>query len=222
MYQKEDLEQSVQMIQDTAESIIISNEEELQQAADFIKRIKKGQTVVKDFYKPMVTAARESYDKIKNERDKLLKPLEDTEKDIRGLMNEYNTKVMMLKKAEEERLRKEQEEQKKQLEEAQKDMEDGNTEIAQAKINDIMNKTTLPEKVVETPKVQGMGVRVKYTVEVTDIEKVPAKLNDVPLLELSKIGQNYLIEQYKVMKALGKPFEVSGIKINEEATTIIR
>lgn len=222
MQQKEDLEKAIQVIQDTAESIIISNEAELQQATDFIKRIKKGQTVVKDFYKPMVTAAKESYDKIKKERDKLLKPLEDTEQDIRNLMNEYNTKVMMLKKAEEERLRKEQEEQKKKLEEAKQDMENGNTEIAQAKISEVMNSTTLPNRAIETPKVQGMGVRIKYSVEVTDIEKVPAKLNDVPLLELSKLGQNYLIEQYKIMKALGKDFDVPGIKINEEATTIIR
>lgn len=220
--QKEELDLAIQTIKDTAESIVISNEEDLQNATDFIKRIKNGQKVVKDFFEPMVKAAKESYDKTRFERDKYLKPLQETEEEIRGLMNDYNTKIMMLKKAEEERIRKEQEEQQKKLQEAQKDLEDGNTEVAENKIAEIMNSTTLPEKTIETPKIQGMGTRITYKVETKDIEKIPAKLDGVPLLELSKIGEKYLIEQYKIRKALGQEFNVPGIEIKEEITTVIR
>ena len=78
MKQKEDLEMQVQMMRDTAESIIISNEEDLQNATNFIKELKSKQKVVTDFYEPMVKATKESYDKIKYERDKLLKPLKET------------------------------------------------------------------------------------------------------------------------------------------------
>ena len=55
-------------------------------------------------------------------------------------MNDYNTKAMMLKKAEEERIRKEQEEKQRKLEEAQQDMMNGNTEEAQAKIDEVIQK----------------------------------------------------------------------------------
>ena len=65
MKQKEDLEMQVQMMRDTAESIIISNEEDLQNATNFIKELKSKQKVVTDFYEPMVKAPKESYDKIK-------------------------------------------------------------------------------------------------------------------------------------------------------------
>ena len=222
MKQKEDLEMQVQVMRDTAESIIISNEEDLKNATNFIKELKSKQKVVSDFYEPMVKATKESYDKIKYERDKLLKPLKETEIEIRGLMNDYNTKAMMLKKAEEERIKKEQKEKQRKLEEAQQDMMNGNTEEAQAKINEVMNTTTIPEKTVVLPKVQNMSTRINYRVVVTDINKMPTTLNGVPLVELSKVGTKYLLEQYKTLKALNMPFNVPGIEIKEEATTIIR
>lgn len=222
MLGKQDLEKQVQMIKSTSESIVISNEEELQNATNFIKEIKEKQKVVKDFYEPMVKATKESYDKIKTERDKLLKPLKETETDIRGLMNDYNNKVLQLKKAEEERIRKEKEEQERKMQELQKEIQEGNTENIQNKVEEIMNCTTLPEKNIEVPKVQGMATRITYKVEITDIEKMPTTLNNVPLVELSKIGKEYLLKEYKIQKALGKEFIVQGIEIKEEVTTVIR
>lgn len=222
MLGKQDLEEQVQMIKSTSECIVISNEEELQNATDFMKEIKEKQKVVKDFYEPMVKATKESYDKIKAERDRLLKPLKETETDIRGLMNEYNNKMLQLKKAEEERIRKEKEKQERELKELQKDIEEGNTENIQEKMEKVMNDTTLPEKTVEIPKVQGMATRTTYKIEITDIEKMPTTLNNVPLVELSKIGKEYLLKEYKIQKALGKEFKVPGIEIKEEVTTVIR
>ena len=137
-------------------------------------------------------------------------------------MNEYNNKVLQLKRAEEERIRKEKEEQERKMQELQKNIEEGNTENIQDKVEEIMNSTTLPEKTVEIPKVQGMATRTTYKVEITDIEKIPTTLNNVPLIELSKIGKEYLLKEYKIQKALGKEFKVPGIEIKEEVTTVIR
>ena len=222
MLGKQDLEDQVQMIKSTAEAIVISNEEELQNATDFMKNIKEKQKVVKDFYEPMIKATKESYDKTKAERDKLLKPLKEIETDIRELMNEYNNKILQLKRAEEERIRKEKEEQERKMQELQKNIEEGNTENIQNKVEEIMNSTTLPEKTIEIPKVQGMATRTTYKVEITAIEKIPTTLNNVPLVELSKIGKEYLLKEYKIQKALGKEFKVPGIEIREEITTVIR
>lgn len=222
MLGKADLEKQVELIQSTAESIVISNEQELENATAFIRRLKEQQKVVKDFYEPMVKATKESYDKVKAERDKLVNPLEDIEQEIRGLMNDYNNKVLQLKRAEEERIKKEKEEQERQLRELQQDVQNGNTENLQEKVNAIMNQTTMPEKTVEMPKVAGMGTRTTYKVEIVDITKIPTTLNNVPLVELSKVGKDYILQQYKVMKSIGQPFELPGIIVKEEVTTIIR
>lgn len=222
MIEQKDLVKQVELIKDTAESIIISNEEELKMATDFIKEVKEKQKVVKDFYEPMVKATKESYDKVKAGRDNLLKPLQETEKEMRNLMNDYNNKVLQLKRAEEERLRKEKEEQQKKLLEAQQNIVNGNTEKAQQQMQEIMNNTTLSEKTVEIPKIVGMSTRTTYKVEITDISKVPTTINNVPIVELSKVGKDYLLQQYKVMKSLGKEFNVPGIEIKEEVTTVIR
>ena len=222
MQGKEALHEQVQMIRNTAESIVIANEEDLQNATDFIKDIKQKQKVVKDFYEPMVKATKESYDKIRAERDNLLKPLKSTENDIRGLMNDYNNKMLQLKKAEEERIKKEKEEQERKLRELQQDIEQGNTDNIQEKMEEVMNSTTLPEKTINETKVVGMATRTTYKIEITDINKIPTTLNNIPLVELSKIGKEYLLKEYKIQKALGKEFNVPGIEIKEEVTTIIR
>ena len=222
MLGREDLLEQVNLIKDTAESIIISNEEELKTATDFIKEVKEKQKVVKDFYEPLVKATKESYDKVKAERDNLLKPLQETEKEMRSLMNDYNNKLLQLKKAEEERQRKEKEEQQKKLLEAQQNIMNGNSEKAQEQMQEIMNNTTLSNKTIEIPKIAGMSTRITYKVEIKDISKIPIMLNNVPLVELSKVGKDYLLQQYKVMKSLGKNFVVPGIDIKEEVTTVIR
>lgn len=222
MLGKEDLKEQVDLIKATAESIIISNEDELKIATDFIKDVKQKQKVVKEFYEPMVKATKESYDKVKAERDNLLKPLQETEKEMRDLMNDYNNKLLQLKKAEEERQKKEREAQQRKLLEAQQNIIDGNTEKAQEQMQEIMNSTTLSEKTINIPKVSGMTTRTTYKIEITDITKIPTTLNNVPLVELSKVGKDYLLQQYKIMKALDKEFTVPGIEIKEEVTTVIR
>lgn len=219
---KESLKEQVDLIRATAESIVISNEKELKMATDFTKEVKEKQKIIKDFYEPMVKAAKESYDKIKAERDNLLKPLQDTEKEMRSLMNEYNNKLLLLKRAEEERIRKEKEDQEKKLEEIQKDIAKGNTDNVQQRVTEIMNTTTLSEKTVNIPKVAGMSTRTTYKIEITDINKIPTTLNNIPLVELSKVGKDYLLQQYKIMKALNQEFKIPGIEIKEEVTTVIR
>jgi len=219
---KESLKEQVDLIRATAESIVISNEKELKMATDFTKEVKEKQKIIKDFYEPMVKATKESYDKIKAERDNLLKPLQDTEKEMRSLMNEYNNKLLLLKRAEEERIRKEKEDQEKKLEEIQKDIAKGNTDNVQQRVTEIMNTTTLSEKTVNIPKVAGMSTRTTYKIEITDINKIPTTLNNIPLVELSKVGKDYLLQQYKIMKALNQEFKIPGIEIKEEVTTVIR
>lgn len=222
MIGKKDLQEQVDLIKQTAESIVISNEEELQQATDFIKEVKEKQQVVKDFYDPMVKATKKSYDEVKAERDNLLNPLKDTEQEMRGLMNDYNNKILQLQRAEEERIRREKEEQQKKLAETQANIANGNNAEAQKQVTEVLNSTTLSERTVKIPKIAGMQTRTVYKIEITDITQIPTTINNVPIVELSKVGKDYLLQQYKIMKSIGKEFKISGIDIKEEVTTVIK
>jgi len=194
----------------------------LQQATDFIKEVKEKQQVVKDFYDPMVKATKKSYDEVKAERDNLLNPLKDTEQEMRGLMNDYNNKILQLQRAEEERIRREKEEQQKKLAETQANIANGNNAEAQKQVTEVLNSTTLSERTVKIPKIAGMQTRTVYKIEITDITQIPTTINNVPIVELSKVGKDYLLQQYKIMKSIGKEFKISGIDIKEEVTTVIK
>ena len=137
-------------------------------------------------------------------------------------MKDYKNNLLQHNIAEEERLRREKEVQQKKLLEAQQNIINGDTEKAQEQMQEIMNNTTISEKTIEIPKVAGMSTRTTYRIEITDISQIPTIINNVPIVELSKVGKDYLLQQYKVMKSLGKEFTVPGIEIKEEVTTVIR
>ena len=94
------LDNSLAVINDTVDSLVINNNGDLQNAVDFIKEIKKRATFVQNHYEPMVSACKESYDKVRKERDFYLKPLKEAEQTVRDMINDYNNKIAALEKAE--------------------------------------------------------------------------------------------------------------------------
>ena len=166
--ENDEIKEAVNIIETTAEGMVIANDKDLQNATLFIKDVKDRYKVIENFYEPMVTSAKNNYDIIKAERDKYLKPLKQVEDEIKDMMNDYNNKTG--------------------------------------------RKSFIP----------GMSTRSVITVKVLDIEQVPKTLNLIPLLELSKMGKDYLIKQYKLAKSLGQEFHIDGIEIKEELTTVVR
>ena len=219
--ENEEIKNEVTLIQNTADSLIISNNEDLNKATEFIKEIKARYKSIESFYEPMITSAKTTYDTVKAERDKYLKPLKQAENDIKGIMNDYNNKILALQRAEEERVKQEEAERQKKLVVAQKELMNGNPD-AREQIQEALETTIESRQINIKPAIAGMSVRNVVKITVKDIEKVPAKLNGVPLLELSKLGTDYIIKEYKISKALKQPFEIPGIEIKEEVTTVIR
>lgn len=216
-----DIKDSVAMVVDTKNSFIISNNDDLQRATEFIKDIKVRAKFVKDHYEPMIKATKDAYDRVRSERDTYLKPLEEAETDMKQIMNEYNNKILALQRAEQEAKRRAEEEQRLKLEEMQKAVVEGNAEKIQEKLEETIS-TYVPETTVERAQAQGMSTRMLIELEIKDISKVPATVNMMPILELSKLGRQYLIDQYKRMKSFGKEFKVEGIEFVEKVTTVIR
>lgn len=216
----DEIKNDVDLIISTAEAMVISNNEDLERATNFVKEIKARYKSIESFYEPIVTSAKKNYDTVRAERDKYLKPLKEIENEIKGLMNNYNNKMLQLRKAEEERIAKEKEEMNKKLIEAQKELADGNIE-AREKIENLL-ETTSDENRIQAPKVAGMSTRTVYTVEIKDLDLAPKRFNNVPIMELSKLGKEYLIKEYKIARVLGQNFQIDGIEIKEEVTTVVR
>ena len=218
--ENEEIKSEVDMIVSTAESMIISNNADLERATEFIKEIKSRYKSIESFYEPMVASAKQTYDTVRSERDKYLKPLKQIESEVKDLMNNYNNKMLQIQRAEAERIAKEKEENRQKLIEAERELANGN-ENAREKIEELL-ETTSEDNKIEAPKISGMSTRIVYVVNITDLDKVPKKFNNVPLLELSKLGKDYLIKEYKIAKALKQDFNVDGIEVKEEVTTVVR
>ena len=218
--ENEDIKNEVDLIVSTAEAMVISNNSDLEKATEFIKEIKTRYKSIESFYEPMVASAKQTYDTVRSERDKYLKPLKQIESEVKDLMNNYNNKMLQIQRAEAERIAKEKEENRQKLIEAERELANGN-ENAREKIEELL-ETTSEDNKIEAPKISGMSTRIVYVVNITDLDKVPKKFNNVPLLELSKLGKDYLIKEYKIAKALKQDFNVDGIEVKEEVTTVVR
>ena len=218
--ENEDIKNEVDLIVSTAEAMVISNNSDLEKATEFIKEIKTRYKSIESFYEPMVASAKQTYDTVRSERDKYLKPLKQIESEVKDLMNNYNNKMLQIQRAEAERIAKEKEENRHKLTEAERELANGN-ENAREKIEELL-ETTSEDNKIEAPKISGMSTRIVYVVNITDLDKVPKKFNNVPLLELSKLGKDYLIKEYKIAKALKQDFNVDGIEVKEEVTTVVR
>lgn len=195
--------QIVEMVVATTEGLTISNAQDLQNATNFIKNIREKREMIEHHYEPMVKSAKKAYDIAKEERDKYVKPLKQCEDNVKKIMNDYNNKMLQLEKLEKQR----------KLDELAQAIREGDAETAttmltQSSVDDIRPKE----------KVSNMSTRKKVKIEVKDITKVPAKFRDVPLLELSKFGEQWLLNCHKKEPDL----KIEGLEFVEEVTTVIR
>ena len=204
------LDNSLAVINDTVDSLVINNNGDLQNAVDFIKEIKKRATFVQNHYEPMVSACKESYDKVRKERDFYLKPLKEAEQTVRDMVNDYNNKIAALHKAEEIKKLKEDE----KLKEA---VNNGDVDLIKGKINSFEMAQN-----VNKAEAVGMGTRTKTTIKIVDIEKIPVKYNGFPILSLTKMGEKILLDEYKKCKVKGIEFQIEGVEFVEELITVLK
>ena len=203
MENKASAESIVDLVVTTTDGLTISNSQDLQNATNFIKDIREKREMIEHHYEPMVKAAKKAYDIAKEERDRYVKPLKQCEDNVKRIMNDYNNKMLQLEKLEKQ----------KKLDELAQAIREGDAETAttmltQSSVDDIMPKE----------KVSNMSTRKKVKIVVKDITKVPTVYNNVPLLELSKFAEQWLLSCYKKDPEL----KIEGLEFVEEVTTVIR
>lgn len=187
------LEQQAQIYQ-------IATNEDYEQGADFLKRIKGAEKEVKSYWKPAKDAAAKAHKEICAKEKAMLSICESAEQTLKQKMLTYSTKIEAERRAAEEAARKAaQEESDRLLAEAAKAEESGDTMQATANMAMAEQVESIkPAVQVAAPKVQGVSKKKIWKVQVIDAEKVPRyiagicirPIDERALLQLRKLNPN--------------------------------
>lgn len=163
------LEQQAQAYQ------IITNED-YEQAAGFLKRVKGAAKEVSEYWKPAKDAAAKAHKEICEKEKAMLSVCDSAERVMKTKMLTYSQKIEAERRAAEEQARKAaQKESDRLLAEAAKAEKSGDT--MQATVNMAMAEqmeSVKPAVQVSKPQVQGISTKKVWKVRVTDAKAVPA------------------------------------------------
>lgn len=205
-------------IVETANNMNITNQEDLEYAAGFLKDIKSTQKKIKEYWEEPIKRAYEAHKALKAKANEMLEPLQNSEKIIKEKISDYTITMERLKREEEERIRAEQEQQAlEQLQEAERLKAEGNEIEAQIAEENAVAMSQIDIKVdSKVEKVAGLSFRKDYEIIVEDATKVPAYINGT---EIRKID---LAQIKRFVKMTNNGVQIPGIKVNETQITVSR
>ena len=167
--------QEATTLEQQAQAYTIENNEDYEQAAGFLKRVKGAEKEVKAYWKPAKDAAAKAHKEICEKEKAMLCICESAEQTLKQKMLAYSTKIEAERRAAEEQARKAaQEESDRLLAEAAKAEESGNS--ASATVNMAMAEqvsSIAPAVQVAAPKVAGVSKKKVWKCCITDSSKVP-------------------------------------------------
>lgn len=203
---------------EAANSMNITNQEDLEYAAGFLKDIKSTQKKIKEYWEEPIKRAYESHKALKAKANEMLEPLQNSEKIIKEKISDYTITMERLKREEEERIRAEQEQQAlEQLQEAERLKAEGNEVEAQIAEENAVAMSQIDIKVdSKVEKVAGLSFRKDYEIIVENATKVPAYINGT---EIRKID---LAQIKRFVKMTNNGVQIPGIKVNETQITVSR
>lgn len=194
-----------------ARALVVNNDKTLELAGEELKGSKALQKKIREWFKPHKTKARDALNGLIAEEKRLLDPLQEFERIVKGKMAPYmEEQARKVREAEEarEKAQKEAEEAERKAEEdrqkkAREALQDGDQKKAE-KILAEEPKEIIPEQVdiPVTKTLEGTHATRRWTYEVTNIELVPR-----PLLMLDKVAVNKIVQEKQ------KDAKIPGIRI---------
>ena len=194
------VKQQATTLEQQAQDYQIATNDDYEQGAEFLKRVKGTEKEVKSYWKPAKDAAAKAHKEICQKEKAMLSICESAEKVLKTKMLAYSQKVEADRRAAEEAARKAaQEESDRLLAEAAKAEKSGDS--ASATVNMAMAEqmeNVKPAVQVAAPKVQGVSTKKVWKVRVNDEKAVPAYANGIcirpiderALLQLRKLNPN--------------------------------
>jgi hypothetical protein len=195
-----------------ARSISITSQEQYDEAAVLLKLVKERQKKVKESFDPIVDKAHKAHKEAVAQRDKLLNPLLNAEKDYKRLMINYDNQKKAEARAEQDRLQKladaEAAKQKKILDEKIARAE-ASGKLEKVEAFQAQKETIIP---IQAPVIaarinnpSGVSYRDNWTAEVIDINLVPREYMIVNIQALNGIA-----------KSTKGTIQIPGVKFNCE------
>lgn len=187
-------------LEQQAQAYTISTNEDYEQGAEFLKRVKGAAKEVKTYWKPAKDAAAKAHKEICEKEKAMLSICESAERILKQKMLTYSQKIEAERRAAEEAARKAaQEESDRLLAEAAKAEESGDTMQATASMTMAEQVDSIKPAVrVTAPKVSGVSTKKVWKVRVDDAKAVPAyvlgvcvrPIDERALLQLRKLNPN--------------------------------
>lgn len=173
--------QEATTLEQQAQAYTIESNEDYEEAANFLKRVKGAKKQIEEYWKEPIQKAFEAHKALTAKRQQMIGVCDSAEKEMKGKMLRYSQKIEAERRAAEEQARKAaQEESDRLLAEAAKAEKSGDT--MQATVNMAMAEqmeAVKPAVQVVAPKVTGVSTKKVWKVRVDDAEKVPAYANGI-------------------------------------------
>lgn len=170
-----EVKQQATTLEQQAQAYQIATNDDYEQGAEFLKRVKGTEKEVKAYWKPAKDAAAKAHKEICQKEKAMLSICESAESCLKQKMIAYSQKIEAERRAAEEAARKKaQEESDRLLAEAAKAEKSGDT--ASATVNMAMAEqmeNVKPAVQVAAPKVAGVSKKKVWKVKITDEKAVP-------------------------------------------------
>lgn len=195
-----------------ADALSVTNDEEYQDAAEFLKTLKDQAGKVKDFFKPLKDAAHKAHKEVCDREKQMLDPLTKAEVVIKKAVGEYLAEQERKRKAAEERARQAAKaEADRRLAEAIALENQGRMEEAAAAVEEaeIIDSATIAVPVAPTKKVKGVSSSKDWELVSVDDSKVPV---DVAGTVIRPVDQGAIM---RLIRASKGTIKIPGVTYKE-------
>jgi hypothetical protein len=200
-----------------ANAVVVTNDAQKQDAANFLKAIKEKAKAVTDFFAAPKKKADELHKAICEQEKTILQPLKDAETIIKRTVGEYdNQQRMERNRLEQEARRRQQEEADRLLAEAAAAEQSGDTIGAETLLASAEIVADMKPTVTAPAKTSGISTRYKWVAEVVADAAVPTHINGLCIRPIDIAALN------KLAQASNGTLDVPGVKFKQEPIITVR
>ena len=217
---EDELTRSVSAVEAKAHAVVVTNDKEYQEAAEFGRLLKKKSAEVTEFFKPLKDAAHKTHKQICDRERAMLKPISAAEKAIKAAMGKYATDKLMEQQRLEAQLRQQaQAESDRLLAQAAELESAGNVQQANAMFTNAQMADAAARNIAlerSAPKAGGISTTTDWQIIGIDAAQVPVDINGCVIRPVDEAAIMRLIRASK-----GKVI-IPGIKYQAIAKVAIR
>ena len=217
---EDELTRSVSAVEARANAVIVTNDIEYQEAAEFGRMLKQKSSEVAEFFKPLKDAAHKTHKQICDREKAMLKPITAAEKVVKAAMGKYVTDKLMEQQRLEAQLRQQAlEESDRLLAEAAALESAGNVQQANAKFTNAQMADAAARSIAlerSAPKAGGVSTTTDWQIIGIDAAQVPVDINGCVIRPVDEAAIMRLIRASK-----GKVI-IPGVKYQAIAKVAIR